>query len=190
MDDTTFAVTPDERAAMMPVHARTPDGDLVVTDIDLPLESEWMAGGHGAYSTAEDYGRFVSMLLRGGAAPDGTRLLAEATVEQAFSDQLGGLPYPAVIETAAPELTNAIQNLPIRHGWGLGFHLSLEDLTGMRRAQAGDWAGIFNCYYWIDRAAGVGGVFLTQVLPFFDQPCVETAVGVELAAYAEVGANS
>ena len=60
----------------------------------------------------------------------------------------------------------------------------------MRRAQAGDWAGIFNCYYWIDRASGVGGVFLTQVLPFFDQPCVETAVGVELAAYAEVGANS
>ena len=89
------------------------------------------------------------------------------------------MPYPAVIETCAPELTNTIQNLPVQHGWGLGFHLTLEDLEGMRRAGTGDWAGIFNCYYWADRTAGIGGAFLTQVLPFFDQGCVEAAVGVE-----------
>jgi len=74
----------------------------------------------------------------------------------------------------------------VRQTWGLGFHLTLEDLPGMRRAGTGDWAGIFNCYYWVDRASGVGGAFLTQVLPFFDQRCVETAAGVELAAYAEL----
>jgi hypothetical protein len=96
--------------------------------------------------------------------------------------------YPPVIETAMPELTNTIHNLPIKHGWGLGFHLSLDDLEGMRRAGTGDWAGIFNCYYWVDRVSGIGGVFLTQVLPFFDQYCVEAAVGVELAAYAELAA--
>ncbi len=187
MNDTTFALTSDERAGMMPIHSRTADGGLVVSDIDLPVEPEWMAGGHGAFSTAEDYGRFVTMLLGGGSAPDGTRVLREETVEQAFTDQLGGVAYPAVIETAMPELTNTVHNLPIRHGWGLCFHLSLDDLEGMRRAGTGDWAGIFNCYYWIDRASGIGGVFLTQVLPFFDQHCVEAAVGVELAAYAELG---
>jgi methyl acetate hydrolase len=187
MKNTSFAATPDERATMMPVHARTQDGALAVTDIDFVPEPEWAPGGHGSFSTAEDYGHFLTMLLRGGTSPDGTRVLDEDTVALAFSDQLGGVQYPAVIETCAPDLTNTIQNLPVQHGWGLGFHLTLEDLEGMRRAGTGDWAGIFNCYYWADRTAGIGGAFLTQVLPFFDPGCVEAAVGVEQAAYAGSG---
>jgi methyl acetate hydrolase len=187
MTSTTFTPTAEQRSAMMPVHSRTAEGGLVVSDIDLPTEPEWMAGGHGAFSTAEDYGRFVTMLLGDGTAPDGSRVLRPETIELAFRDHLGGVPYPEVIESAMPELTNTVQNLPIKHGWGLGFHLGLDDLEGMRRAGTGDWAGIFNSYYWIDRASGLGGVFLTQVLPFFDQPCVEAAVAVEVAAYAHRG---
>jgi methyl acetate hydrolase len=57
----------------------------------------------------------------------------------------------------------------------------------MRSAGTGDWAGIFNCYYWIDRAAGVGGAIMTQVLPFFDAPIVEALQAFEVAAYAQVG---
>lgn len=58
----------------------------------------------------------------------------------------------------------------------------------MRHAGTGDWAGLCNCYYWIDRAAGVAGAFLTQVLPFFDARIVETATHFEEAVYAAVGA--
>ena len=58
----------------------------------------------------------------------------------------------------------------------------------MRSAGTGDWAGIFNCYYWIDRSAGVGGALMTQVLPFFDQRIVEALMGFEVAVYAQVGA--
>jgi methyl acetate hydrolase len=190
MSDTSFTLSPDEWAAMMPVHSRTVEGGLTVSDTDLAAEPEWMAGGHGCFATAEDYGRFVTMLLAGGATPDGSRILREETVELAFADHLGGVPYPETIETAIPELTNTVHNLPVRHGWGLGFHLTLDDLEGMRRAGTGDWAGIFNSYYWVDRVSGIGGVFLTQVLPFFDQLCVETAVGVELAAYAELNSTA
>ena len=186
MAATTFTPTPEQSAAMMLVHARTPDGGLVATEMNLAPEPEWMAGGHGATSTAEDYGRFISMLLRGGTAHDGTRVVGTELLDEAFRDQLGDVPYPAVIDTAVPGITNSVVNLPVRQTWGLGFHLTLEDLPGMRRAGTGDWAGIFNCYYWVDRAAGVGGAFLTQVLPFFDQRCVETAAGIELAAYAEL----
>jgi hypothetical protein len=60
----------------------------------------------------------------------------------------------------------------------------LEDLPGMRRAGTADWAGLFNCYYWIDRASGVSAAFLTQVLPFFDAQVVDTALAVEQAVYA------
>ena len=54
--------------------------------------------------------------------------------------------------------------------------------------RAGHWAGLANCYYWIDRATGVAGAFLTQVLPFFDARIVETVAGFEMGVYAEVGA--
>jgi len=36
-------------------------------------------------------------------------------------------------------------------------------------------------------AAGIAGVLLTQVLPFYDAQIVETAAGFELGVYAEVG---
>ena len=47
---------------------------------------------------------------------------------------------------------------------------------------------MFNSYYWIDRAKGVGGVLMTQVLPFFDMPVVETLMGFEMAVYQQLGA--
>lgn len=85
-----------------------------------------------------------------------------------------------------PELTNDIPSLPFAQGWGLGFHLFLEDIPGMRRAGSGDWAGLCNCYYWIDRTTGVAAGLLTQVLPFFDARIVETVTSFEQAVYAEV----
>jgi methyl acetate hydrolase len=57
----------------------------------------------------------------------------------------------------------------------------------MRRAGTGDWAGLFNSYFWVDRASGVGAVLLTQVLPFFDARVIELLVGFEQAVYAAVG---
>jgi len=47
---------------------------------------------------------------------------------------------------------------------------------------------VFNSYFSVDRAAGVGAVLMTQVLPFFDDGVVELLVGFEQAVYAAVGA--
>jgi methyl acetate hydrolase len=186
MADATFRPTDEQRARLMTVHARTPDGGLVALPFEWPAEPEFWAGGHGAYATAADYLRFLRALLRDGEL-DGARVLRAETVELAFTDHLDGLPLPAHIQTAVPELSNDIAALPFAAGFGLGFHIFLEDLPGMRRAGSGDWAGLTNCYFWIDRSAGVAGVLLTQVLPFFDQAIVETASAFEQAVYAEVG---
>jgi CubicO group peptidase (beta-lactamase class C family) len=153
----------------------------------MPGEPEFFSGGAGAFATAGDYLRFMRALLRGGEL-DGERLLRAETVDLAFADHLQGAPLPDVIRSAVPELCNDIPSLPVAQGFGLGFHLVLEDLPGMRRAGTGDWAGLCNCYYWIDRASGVAGAFLTQVLPFYDARIVETCARFEEAVYAEVGA--
>lgn len=181
MTDATFAPSAEQNARMMAVHARTPDGGLAVIPVDLPPAPEWMAGGHGVACTAGDYGRFLQALL-----DDGGPILRRESVDLMFTDSLGGIALPEVITSADPTLSNDVPSLPVRQGWGLGLHLFLEDLEGMRRAGSGDWAGIFNTYFWVDRTSGVAAGLLTQVLPFFDAQVVGTAMAMEQALYAQL----
>jgi methyl acetate hydrolase len=187
MRDASFRPSDEQAARMMALHFRTPDGGLVRSPLEFP-EPEFAAGGSGAYATGSDYLRFMRALLRGGEL-DGERVLAAETVELAFSDHLAGAALPGTIHSAVPELCNDIPALLLAQGWGLGFHLVLQDIPGMRRAGTGDWAGLFNCYYWIDRATGVAGALLTQVLPFFDAQVLTASAGFEQGVYAELGAS-
>jgi CubicO group peptidase (beta-lactamase class C family) len=187
MEDSTFVPTEALVERLMTIHSRMPDGTLAVSEFQMPIEPEWHSGGGGAASTGPDYLRFMRALLRGGEL-DGERVLEADTVELMFTDHLDGLSLPEVMRSALPELSHDVPAMPFRQGFGLGLHVVLEDIPGMRRAGTGDWAGLFNCYYWIDRSSGIAGAFLTQVLPFFDPPVVEAALGFEAAVYAEVGA--
>ncbi len=187
MSDSTFAPTAAQRARLMELRLRSPGGPLEPTELDLPPQPEWASGGHGSYGTIDDYGRFVRAMLRDGEL-DGTRVLAPETVALAFSDQLGGVSLPPEgTKSADPLMTNDIPSLPIPQAWGLGFHLFEADMPGAVRKGTGDWAGIFNTYYWIDRSAGIGGVLMTQVLPFFDAQIVQTMFALQTAVYSQVG---
>jgi CubicO group peptidase (beta-lactamase class C family) len=188
MRDTSFRPSGEQASRRMALHSRMPGGRLVLSPLELP-EPEFASGGGGAYSTAPDYLRFMRALLRGGEL-DGERVLAPETVELAFSDHLAGAALPGPINSAVPELCNDIPSFPFPQGWGLGFHLVLKDVPGMRRAGTGDWAGLFNCFYWIDRATGVAGALLTQVLPFFDLRVVVASADFEHGVYAALGARA
>ena len=187
MTDSTFRPTDEQRGRLLPVRMRAADGSLQPTELDLPADPEWDAGGHGSYGTARDYARFIRAWLNDGEL-DGRRVLRADTVTTAFEDHIEGIPQPEIMHSCVPELSNDVPALPVPQGWGLGFHLVKVDLPGMRSAGTGDWAGIFNTYYWIDRAAGIGGLFMTQVLPFYDARIIDTLLALEVAVYAQVGA--
>ena len=187
MNDTTFVLTEELEQRLMQIHSRAADGGLVVSEFEMPTEPEYYSGGAGALSTGPDYLRFMRAMLRGGEL-DGERILGAETVELAFSDHLDGLSLPELMVSTVPELSNDVPAMPFKQGFGYGFHIVFEDIPGMRYAGTGDWAGLFNCFYWIDRETGLAGAFLTQVLPFFDAPVVETSLGFEAAVYAAVGA--
>jgi methyl acetate hydrolase len=189
MSDTTFAPSAEQRARLMELQIRMPDGRLGPLELDLPDDPEWASAGGGSYGTISDYGRFIRAMLRDGEL-DGVRVLGDATVQMAFTDQLNGVPLPEIIKSADPVLTNDVPTMPVPQGWGLGFRLMGIDIPGMRSAGTGDWAGLFNCFYWIDRNAGVGGAIMTQVLPFFDLPIVQGLLGFEAAVYAQVEAGA
>lgn len=187
MTDSTFAPSDEQHERLLPVLSRTTDGRLVPTDIDLDAEPEWDSGGHGSYGTIADYGRFMRAWVNGGEL-DGRRILKEETVKLALTDHLDGAPLPKKLASTVPELANPVELLDVPQGWGLGFHMYLIDLPGMRSAGSGDWSGLFNSFYWIDRTAGIGAVIATQLLPFFDGKMVETILGFEAAVYAELAA--
>ncbi len=94
---------------------------------------------------------------------------------------------PDGMTAAMPMLSNDVPSLPVPEGWGLGLRLALGDLPGMRAAGTGDWGGLLNCAYWIDRATGVAAVIMTQLLPFYDAAIVQTFAEFELGLYAEIG---
>jgi CubicO group peptidase (beta-lactamase class C family) len=183
MRDTTFTPTGAQAARRMTVHSRSPDDGMQPTAVGAPVDGEFFSGGGGAFGTGPDYLRFLRALLRDGEL-DGARVLAPETVELAFTDHLRGAALPAAVRSVAPELSNDIPSFPYAQGWGLGLHLVLEDVAGMRRAGTGDWAGLANCYYWVDRTSEIACVILTQLLPFFDSRVVDMVVGVEQAVYA------
>lgn len=184
MKDSTFAPGAEQKARLLRVMQRQADGSLAPSALDLPATSEWDAAGHGSYGTIQDYGRFVQAWLN-----DGAGVLKPATAQMALRNHIAGVKMPELIKSAMPELSNDVPSLPVPQGWGLGFHLTLADLPGMRSQGTADWAGVFNSYYWIDRTKGVGAVLMTQVLPFFDMRVIETLMGFEMAVYQQVGGS-
>ena len=183
MTDTTFSPAPRARERLMTLHERPEGGGLIVSGREWVESPEFWAGGHGLYSTAGDYGRFLRAMLRGGEL-DGARLLSADTVDLAFSDQLGGLPLPDLIPTQAPWLIHDVVALPFRQTWGFGFQLMLEDIPGMRREGSGFWSGVLNTHFWVDPASGVAGAVLTQLIPMFDEAMLEVLAAFEGTLYA------
>ena len=184
MTSTTFLMTPEQRDHCVPVHLRGEDGAWAASDVDWSQEPEWWAGGHGLYSTPNDYLRFQRMLLNGGTL-DGAEILERGTVEAAFQNQIGGLDFPELISTADPDSSADFAAGP-GFKWGLGLLLNTGDVPGMRAAGSGAWAGIFNTHFWVDPATGVTGAIYCQSLPFAEPRVFALYEAFERALYASL----
>ena len=185
MTSTTFMMDDAQRAGCVPIHMRGDDGAWAATELDWSQEPEWWAGGHGLYSTPNDYMRFQRMLLCGGTL-DGQKILERATVEAAFRNELGELDFPAAIETADPGSSHDFIAGPGKK-WGLGLLLNTSDTDGMRAAGSGAWAGIFNTHFWVDPASGVTGAIYCQTLPFAEPRVFGLYQDFERSLYASLG---
>lgn len=183
MSDSSFMPSEAQSARLLRVMQRQADGGLASSELEALQPAEWDAGGHGSYGTVQDYAKFVQAWLS-----DGAGVLQPATAQLALRNHIAAIQLPALMKSMDPQLSNDVPSLPVPQGWGLGFHLTLADLPGMRSHGSADWAGLYNSYYWIDRAKGIAAVLMTQLLPFFDLRLVQTLVGFETAVYQQVGA--
>jgi len=184
MTQTTFLMSPEQRANSVPVHLRGESGAWEATELDWSQEPEWFAGGHGLYATPRDYLKFQRMLLGGGTL-DGTKIVEPASLDEAFSNQIGELDFPPAIATADPG-SSADFNAGPGYKFGLGLLLNSEDQPGARKAGSGAWAGIFNSHFWVDRSSGVTGAIYSQTLPFVEPPVFQMYADFERALYASL----
>ena len=166
MVDTHYSIPSDKHARMVPTHHR--DGDSIVKDATQPpMTLRTTPGSTGLTSTGADYIRFLRMYLNGGEL-DGVRLASAETIADMSRNHIGALNCSA-LKTAIPERSSDFSFIADgRDKWGLGFLIAADDAPGGPAAGSLSWGGIFNTYFWIDRAKGVTGTILMQFLPFAD----------------------
>ena len=183
MVDTAFVHSPSMLERVAAIHARLPDGLLAPIKLEPPENPEFEMGGGGLHGTMVDYARFIRMILNDGEL-DGTRVLSPETVSVMSQNHIGDLRVQK-LSTAMPQLSNDAEFFPgDPKSWGLTFQIN--ELPGPTGRPAGTlmWAGLANSYFWIDRLNGIGGVYLSQILPFSDTMSMELFFEVERTVYS------
>jgi len=129
-------------------------------------EPVMLSGGGGLISTAVDYHRFASMLLRGGEL-DGARLLGPRTVDYMATNHLpGGVDLESFGRPLFAETTfDGV-------GFGLGFSVVDDPAKNKVLSARGEfgWGGAASTVFWVDPAEEITALFLTQLLPSSTHP--------------------
>jgi CubicO group peptidase (beta-lactamase class C family) len=180
--DTSFKLSPSQRSRLASVHQRDDKGALAPIEFGLPENPEFLMGGGGLYGTAGDYLAFTQMLVQGGTL-NGAQVLQRETVELMAQNHIGPLEV-GVMRTAIPPLSNDVELFPgMSKKWGLSFCINTQAVPGGRSAGSLAWAGLANTFFWVDRARKVSGVFLSQVLPFYDHTAIDLYGKFETEVY-------
>lgn len=159
MGDSGFRVPEGRRGRLAALYSAGKDGKVeragegvlhsgaVTYSADMPTspDNKYLSGGAGLVSTADDYARFLQMLLRGGGP-----LLKPETAKAMTSPQSG---FEA----------------PGAHGteFGYGFGITIpNDPSNLPFAPGTfSWAGIYYTDFWGDPASDLIGVLMTQTFP-------------------------
>jgi methyl acetate hydrolase len=182
MHSTAFQLESSLRAKMASMHARGSGGTLQVVPFELPGEPQFHSGGAGLYGSAPDYLPFTQMLLNGGRL-NGTRVLRSETVQMMARNHISELNC-GELRSIAPKLAHTANFFPgIPQKWGLSFLINTELTTEGRSPGSLAWAGLANTFFWIDPTKHVTGVFMTQVLPFFEPKVIALFRAYESAVY-------
>lgn len=106
------------------------------------------SGGAGLLSTANDYARFLMMLLNGGEL-DGNRILSRKSVELMT--------------------VNHLKDATFQDGQGFGLGFSVVNDLGARGlpGSVGEfgWGGAYHSTYWVDPKEKLVVVYFTQLIP-------------------------
>ncbi|TIU40282.1 MAG: beta-lactamase family protein, partial [Mesorhizobium sp.] len=183
MKDSGFLIGTEQKRRVASFHSRRADGGLEPAPFEMPQRPEFFMGGGGAFSTPRDYMAFLQALLNGGTL-HGERILHPETVAMMMQNQIGELNVQEM-HSAQPSYSRSFDQFPGQpHKWGLSFDINMQAGPNGRSAGSISWAGLLNCYFWLDPVKHVTGALFTQVLPFYDERVVALYGAFERGLYA------
>jgi methyl acetate hydrolase len=190
MDDTSYNVPEVKGPRLVAQQQRAGermDGDIELQKPQPGLTVPAPIGGGGLASTANDYGRFMRMMLNGGEL-DGARVLKAETVTLMGQNQIGAITVPA-LKSAMPRSADFTFIADGRDKWGFGYLITTDQVPGKRSPGSLSWGGINNTFFWIDPTRGIAGVIMMQYLPFADAKALAVYDTFERGAYQLVNAG-
>ena len=190
MDDTSYDVQEAKGPRLVAQQQRggeRMDGAVELQEPQLGLTIVSPIGGGGLASTADDYGRFMRMLLNGGEL-DEVRVLKAETVALMGQNHIGVISVPAQ-KSALPRSADFTFIADGHDKWGLGFLITVDSVPGKRSPGSLSWGGINNTFFWIDPISGIAGVIMMQYLPFADAKALAVHDAFERGAYQLVNAE-
>src|ERR1700677_3336239 len=124
MHDTSFLLPATKFDRLVAVSNRQPGGALKENPRTQPQPPKAFNGGGGLYSTANDYVRFMQMILRRGQGPKNERILQAKTVDMMAANQIGSL-SAGKLKTARPDISSDGDFHPgMKAGWGFGVRIN------------------------------------------------------------------
>ncbi|MFS2204129.1 serine hydrolase domain-containing protein [Variovorax sp. Varisp36] len=185
MDSTAFKISAPMRTRLAGMHLRGDDGKLSVIDLGKVQDPEFESGGAGLYSTANDYLKFMRMILNGGQG-NGNQILRPETVALMSRNAMGALRVRK-LPTQIPFFSRDVEFFPgVPTTWSLGFLVNEGAAPTGRSAGSLAWAGLANTYFWIDPSLSIAGLAMTQALPFSDPRTLDLFHGFEKSVYASL----
>ncbi len=183
MTSTSYGMTDDMLARQSTIHTREADGKIGFLDPQPAINTGREFGGGGLNGTAPDYQRFIRMILNDGKG-NGNQILKPETVAEMSKNQMGDVRV-RMLPTTNPARSLDAEFFPgVPKSWGMTFMINDERAPTGRPAGSLAWAGLYNTFFWIDPQNKVGGVFMSQLLPFVDTRTIEAFYAFESAYYA------
>ena len=184
MNDTSYAVPAQKQDRLATQHQRE---DGAFRETPNPDRDNGTVRGDGELrSTGSDYIRFLQMFLNDGWHRSG-RILSMDSVRLMTQNQIGEL----VVEKQRSADLRQARDFPLGAGrdkFGFGFQIStsIPDDQHERSPGSYSWAGMYNTHFWVDPSNGIAAVILMQVLPFYDDACMEILKGFEARVYMDL----
>jgi CubicO group peptidase (beta-lactamase class C family) len=154
MKDSGFWVPAEQQHRIAEAFEYDPDTGQPLRLLNVRSKPTFLSGGGGMVSTVRDYLRFA-MMLRGGGAFDGVRLLSRKTVQYMTSDHLCSIRGATAGPTFLPGPG---------YGFGLGFAVRTSIGAAITAGSVGDfnWSGLGGTYFWIDPVEDVIAIWMMQ----------------------------
>lgn len=175
MQDTGFSVSEQNQYRVMQSYEFNPLkmklSELIsdpqkIGNYGYPLNtSSYARGGHGLFSSLNDYAIF-SKMLHSGLSKNGYQILNRETLNLISTNFLDSKHLPIEIATIGMVKDENYVNGLEAYGWGLGCRTLLDPSKQNNLGSVGEfgWAGAASTYFLVDNSKNLSATLMTQVL--------------------------